>query len=253
MYGLKQAAILAYNLLVKHLQKYEYEPVIGTMAIFQHATRRTKFCLCVDGFGVKYYSQDDLEHFLMALKSKYTITTDLRGEHFCGLTFNWNYEQQYVDISMPQYIGNMLQWLKHTPPNSPQYSPHECNTIKYTKAGTTQTAINEDTSPFASKKDTTWVQSVVGSCLYYARAIDGSILPALNEISTTQAQPTMNTLRKCRRDLDYLYSHKKAYIRYRSSAISAPNFRESKITILTGCTIFEKIQEINLIIIIFQK
>ena len=57
----------------------------------------------------------------------------------------------------------------------------------------------------------------MGSCLYYARAIDGSILPALNEISTIQAQPTMNTLRKCRRVLDYLHSHQHAYIRYRAS------------------------------------
>ena len=60
MYGLKQAAVLAYQQLVEHLQKHEYEPVAGTTCIFQHKTRKTKFCLCVDDFGVKYYSQDNL-------------------------------------------------------------------------------------------------------------------------------------------------------------------------------------------------
>ena len=96
MYGLKQAAILAYEQLVEHLDNYGYEPVIGTSCIFCHRTRRTVFCLCVDNFGVKYFSKDNLDHLLNALQAKYTVTTDMKGEHFCGLTFKWNYEEGYV-------------------------------------------------------------------------------------------------------------------------------------------------------------
>ena len=56
MYGLKQAAILAYVQLVEHLSKHGYEPVVETTCIFKHKTRRTRFYLCVDDFGVKYYT-----------------------------------------------------------------------------------------------------------------------------------------------------------------------------------------------------
>ena len=57
-------------------------------------------------------------------------------------------------------------------------------------------------------------KSVVGSFLYYARAIDNTILPALNEISFMQATPTENTNKKIQMLLDYLYNFKNAKIRF---------------------------------------
>ena len=68
MYGLKQAAILAYNHLKNILKEYGYCPVTNTIGIWKHDTRPTTFCLCVDDFGVKYHSQEDAEHLLSALR-----------------------------------------------------------------------------------------------------------------------------------------------------------------------------------------
>ena len=39
--------------------------------------------------------------------------------------------------------------------------------------------------------------------LYYSRAVDPTMLPALNEIATEQAHPTENTKTKCKMLLDY--------------------------------------------------
>ena len=64
MYGLKQAAVLAYDNLVKNLSSHGYSPIPHTIGIWQHATRRTKFCLCVDDFGVKYFTKQDADHLL---------------------------------------------------------------------------------------------------------------------------------------------------------------------------------------------
>ena len=64
MYGLKQAAILAYKQLVKNLKQYGYEPIEGTTGLWHHESRPTKFALCVDDFGVKYFSKDDAEHLI---------------------------------------------------------------------------------------------------------------------------------------------------------------------------------------------
>ena len=48
---------------------------------------------------------------------------------------------------------------------------------------------------FLNKAETITVQSITGSILYYARAVDPTMLPALNDIATQQAKPTQKTLR----------------------------------------------------------
>ena len=115
MYGLKQAAILAYDYVKKNLAPFGYHPIPGTIGLWRHRTRRAIFCLCVDDFGIKYYSKDDANHLLQALGTKYKYTTDWKGTHYCGLTLQWNYDQQYVDIIMPGYIKKALQRLKNIP------------------------------------------------------------------------------------------------------------------------------------------
>ena len=67
MYGLKQAAVLAYNQLVKRLAKNGYFPCLFTTGIWKPKTQKTQFCLCVDNFGVKVFSEQDKEHFLQSL------------------------------------------------------------------------------------------------------------------------------------------------------------------------------------------
>ena len=62
MYGLKQAAILAYKKLLLHLQPRGYYPIPGTSGLWRHKTRKTIFCLCVDDFGIKYCNKDDVDH-----------------------------------------------------------------------------------------------------------------------------------------------------------------------------------------------
>jgi hypothetical protein len=52
MYGLPQAAILAYNRLVKHLALSDYTPVKHTLALFRYATRPVVSSLVVDDFAI---------------------------------------------------------------------------------------------------------------------------------------------------------------------------------------------------------
>ena len=60
---------------------------------------------------------------------------------------------------------------------------------------------------------------MVGSFLYYARALDASMLPAINEISRSQSQPTMATKEKCQRVIYYANTYKDVSIRYHASDI----------------------------------
>ena len=50
MYGLKQAAVLAYEHLVEKLEKDGYYPIPHTVGLRTHSERKIYFCLCVDYF-----------------------------------------------------------------------------------------------------------------------------------------------------------------------------------------------------------
>ena len=216
MYGLKQAAILAWNNLVNNLALHGYRPIPHSVGMWEHVSLPTKFCLCVDDFGIKSYSQSDTDHLLNALKQHYAITTDTKGEHFCGLTIDWNYQKGYVDISMPNYVRDLLKKLQHTP-SKKQYSPHPYIPFKFGQKGVQQFVSTPDNTPFLTATETTYIQSVVGSLLYYARALDHTILPALNDIGSQQAKPTENVMKKCKQLLDYVATYPNVAIRFHAS------------------------------------
>lgn len=217
MYGLKQAAVLAYQQLCDHLKTHGYVPIQSSKCMFQHKTRRTKFCLCVNDFGIKYFSKDDINHLLGVLNEKYKGTQDWEGKHLCGYTFNWNYQKGYVDVSMPGYVKAALRKLKYIMKKFPEYSPFDFTPIHYGAKGTQQYMAKEDTSNFLTPKETQHIQSIVGSFLYYARALDDTILPALNTIGKQQAQPTHQTKKRCQRLMDFLNTYPDAYLRFHAS------------------------------------
>ena len=124
MYGLKEAGVIAFNQLVKHLAPHGYHPMKHTAGLWRHETRQTTFALCVDDFGIKYFSMDDANHLLAALRTKYEITVDWTGKLYCGLHLEWNYAEGYVDVSMPGYVHRALIRYGHKPPAKPQHAPH---------------------------------------------------------------------------------------------------------------------------------
>ena len=55
MYGLKQAALLAYDNIVNILEPHGYYPEPNTQEIWAHKTKSIRFCVCVDDFSIKYF------------------------------------------------------------------------------------------------------------------------------------------------------------------------------------------------------
>lgn len=98
---------------------------IFQVGLWEHKTCLTKFCVCVDNFEIKYFSKAGTEHLLESISHNYKYTTDWEGKNYCGLTFDWNCKDDYVDISMPKYIPDRLKQLNHKPKVYPQYSPYE--------------------------------------------------------------------------------------------------------------------------------
>ena len=142
----------------------------------------------VDDFGVKYIGKEHAEHLFSVLGKFYDIEIDWNGELYCGITLDWHYNDGYVDISMPNYVQKQLVKYKRARPKRPQHCPCTPNPVNYGKKS--DKIIHEPDSPFLDKKDKKFIQQVVGSFLYYARAVDMTILTALNAIASEQAAPT---------------------------------------------------------------
>jgi hypothetical protein len=62
-----------------------------------------------------------------------------------------------------------------------------------------------------------FAQEVIGVFLYYARAVDCTMLTALSSLATQQANPTTTTLDRVYQFLDYALSHPNAGITYQAS------------------------------------
>jgi hypothetical protein len=62
MYGLKQAGLLANQLLQKKLKPFGYHPARHTPGLWLHSTKPTAFSLVVDDFAVKYITEADAHH-----------------------------------------------------------------------------------------------------------------------------------------------------------------------------------------------
>ena len=83
----------------------------------------------------------------------------------------------------------------------------------------TQYAKEELDEPELNKNDKTFVQQVLGTFLYYARAVDSTMLVALSAIASEQARPTASTMGKVKLFLDYAASQAEAILTYHASAM----------------------------------
>jgi hypothetical protein len=84
-------------------------------------------------------------------------------------------------------------------------------------AKTTNQPFPLDESPCQNDAQKKCIQLIVGSFLYYAQAVDPTILMALSEIASQQAAPTENMMEQVNQLLDYMWTHPDAIIWYHAS------------------------------------
>jgi hypothetical protein len=85
-----------------------------------------------------------------------------------------------------------------------------------TAALTTQTP-EEDTSPLLDAAGIKHIKGIVGSLLYYARAVDNKLLTTLSAIEAQQAKATENTREAINQMLDYVATYPNDRTTYRAS------------------------------------
>ena len=97
-------------------------------------------------------------------------------------------------------------------PTKPQHCPYAPAPKHY--GAKAQEPLPVDISPKLSPDEIKEIQRVIGSILYYARAVDITVLMALSSIAIEQSKGTTNTLEKAKQLLDYLDTYPNATIRF---------------------------------------
>jgi len=156
-----------------------------------------------------------VEAFLDIMRRQYEIKVDWKARQYLGLTLEWDYAARTCDISMPGYIERALQRFLHPKPTRPQDSPHTFKRPEY--GAKSQYAEPEDTTPALDLADQKRVQEVIGVLLFYARAVDNTLLVALSSIATQQAKGTRATMNAITHILNYCASHPDAVVRFHAS------------------------------------
>ena len=75
-YNLQQKAHKDSIYIKIKLAQFGYEPIPLTLSYWCHKINPTKFCLCVDDFGLKYYNKANFNRPISALQQNYTISKD---------------------------------------------------------------------------------------------------------------------------------------------------------------------------------
>jgi hypothetical protein len=153
-------------------------------------------------------------HLKEALEEHYTVAVDWEGTLFCGVKLTWDYINPHVNTHMPGYIPKALTKYQHPHPTTPQHAPYKSAPIQY---GTKVQRVEEDDSPLLTEKEIKHVQDIVGTLLYYGRAVNPTLLAALSIISSRQPHGTKALQTACHQLLDYVATHPNAGIRFHAS------------------------------------
>jgi hypothetical protein len=111
---------------------------------------------------------------------------------------------------MPWHITKLLQKYKHHMPAKPQHCPYAPAPKQYGAKAQAPLPINisQKRSPDEIKE----IQRVIGSILYYAHAVDITVLMVLSSIAIEQSKGTTNTMAKAKQLLNYLATYPDATI-----------------------------------------
>jgi hypothetical protein len=112
VWGLPQADILLNRHLLRKLAPFGYYESTNTPGLWRHKSKPITFTHVVNNFGVKFVNKATADHLISSIKQTYKLTKDWMGNLYRGITLEWDYLNQTVDISMPGYIKNEIARIR---------------------------------------------------------------------------------------------------------------------------------------------
>ena len=170
------------------------------------------FCLTVDNFFIKYVGEQHAQHLLSTLQEHYTVTTDWEGKKYASIDPKWNYKSHTCQLTMEDYIRQLLLRYGRPAPRKSQRPPHRHRKIIY--GASIQKPLEEYTSPILDAAGVKRIQGIFGTVIYHARAVNNKILATLSSIGSEQAKATQATNKAANHLLYYLATYPNYGITY---------------------------------------
>ena len=193
MYGHPAAGRLSNEMLKSLLldKGYHEDPLVS--CLFKHETRPIAFALVVDDLGIKYTSDDDLEHLAASMSPGWAVKIDRSGSKFLGMNLTWNYDPKFptLEIDAPSVVPKNLQRFRPNMKLKGRDTPSHYVPPSYGKPDP-HAALPPPPAPRPDAKAE--IQQIVGAFLHYARVIDYSMLEQCVTIAETQSAPNEHTV-----------------------------------------------------------
>ena len=114
------------------------------------------------------------------LKHYEEVSTDWDAKLYCGISLTWDYVKRKVHLSMPGYVEADLTEFLHDSTKT-EHGPHPYTKTDY-GAGVQLMEVTE--ALHLDKAGIFHILRVVGKSLYYAYAVDSTMLAALSTIAS---------------------------------------------------------------------
>jgi hypothetical protein len=166
----------------------------------------------MDCVGIEHFN-----HLLLVLQKYHQVQTNMMSNKIAGLNVHWDFPSKQVCIDMRSYVKDLLLSLNWPMPMKPQLMPF--TTIPIVYAQKTQFTPDKDTSVPLLPEYFKHIQRIIGSILYYARAVDNKLLVACNAISAQQDKATVHTEQLVKVLLNNFATYPNDGIVYRASSM----------------------------------
>ena len=113
---------------------------------------------------------------------------------------------------MSGYIKEALKIFQHPVPPRPEDSPYLAPNAKW--GSYSQLTVPKEKSKRLDAAAVNRLQKFVGTLLYYAQAVDPTMVKAFGSLASQQAEATDTASKRMTHILNYAASHPNAMIRY---------------------------------------
>jgi hypothetical protein len=213
MYGLKYAGLIAKLQLDQYLAEDGFYEKKNTPCLYEHEIRPITFNLVVDDFLIGADVNGVDSAYLKACLRKHYDITEGDGSNYVGITMNWDYANKKVTLSMPGYVDKALARFGVVK-GKPEHRPSPFEAPVHGRKGT-PTMEEENPSPPLSKAEIERLQQIIGVFLFYARAVDATMFPALNMLA--RSKKTQIDMEAAEQFMQYAATWSNAHLVYHAS------------------------------------
>ena len=172
------------------------------------------FASAVDNFLIQHKKDSDLEHLRLAIEEHCMFKVDTDAEQHVGVHLKWDDKNCTVRPSMDGHIEQALKEFEHVMPKNRHHSPSK---HEYPRHRSRAWCTKIDESELLSLEQITFIQQVMGKLLHHARAVDPTMLHAINDVSLTVSKGTEETMKAVVHSLNCASAHPNAKIIHRAS------------------------------------